>query len=89
MKRNATLSFRLEEEKAEALDRLAEATDRPRSWHLQQAVDNYLEWHRWKIEHIKQGLADLDRGDTVSHDEVMERLDRWKDRVRRKQRSAR
>lgn len=77
MKRNATLSFRLEEEKAEALDRLAESTDRPRSWHLQQAVDNYLEWHRWKIEHIKQGLADLDRGDTISHEEVTGWLRTW------------
>jgi predicted transcriptional regulator len=77
MKRNATLSFRLEEEKAAALDRLAETTDRPRSWHLQQAVDNYLEWHRWKIEHIQQGLADLDRGDTLSHEEVMGWVRTW------------
>lgn len=77
MKRNATLSFRLEEEKVEALDRLAETTDRPRSWHLQQAVDNYLEWHRWKIEHIQQGLDDLDRGDTLSHEEVVGWLRTW------------
>ena len=77
MKRNATLSFRLEEEKAAALDRLAETTDRPRSWHLQQAVDNYLEWHRWKIEHIQQGLDDLDRGDTLSHEEVVGWLRTW------------
>ena len=89
MKREATLSFRTEEAKAEALDRLAADTERPRSWHLQRALDNYLALTADQIAHIKEGLAQLDRGESVPHDEVMARVGRWKERVRRKQRGAR
>ncbi|MEX2201255.1 MAG: ribbon-helix-helix protein, CopG family [Dongiaceae bacterium] len=87
--RNATLSFRTEEAKAEALDRLAADTERPRSWHLQRALDNYLTLQADQIAHIREGLGQLDRGESVPHEEVIARVDRWKDRVRRKQRGAR
>jgi predicted transcriptional regulator len=72
-----SLSFRVSEETAERLDALAEATDRPRSWLLEQALDSYLDVQAWQVEHIRQGLADLEAGRTVPHEEVAEWLKSW------------
>ena len=73
-----SLSFRVSEETAERLDALAEATDRPRSWLLEQALESYLEVQAWQVEHIRQGLADLEAGRTVPHEEVVEMLKSWR-----------
>lgn len=72
-----SLSFRVSEETAQRLDALAEATDRPRSWLLEQALDSYLEVQAWQVERIRQGLADLEAGRTVPHEEVAAWLKSW------------
>jgi len=77
MSDTVSLSFRVRAEKAEQLDRLAEATDRPRSWLLQQALDSYLELQAWQIAHIKEGIEQLDRGEFIPHEEVDAWLESW------------
>lgn len=71
------ISFRTSAEKVKRLERLAEATDRPRSWHLEQALDAYLENQAWQILHIEDGLADADAGRTVCHERVRDWLSTW------------
>jgi len=71
------ISLRLDEERAVRLDELAAATDRPRAWHLERAVDAYLEIQAWQISHIKKGLADADAGRTLSHEQVRDWLATW------------
>ena len=53
------LSFRIRRETADRIDRLAEATDRSRSWLLEQAVENYLNTQSWQIERIEEGMEAL------------------------------
>jgi predicted transcriptional regulator len=77
MSDTVSLSFRVRAEQAEQLDRLAEATDRPRSWLLQQALDSYLELQAWQIAHIKEGIEQLDRGEFIPHEEVDAWLESW------------
>ena len=48
-----TVTFRIDAEKKEALDAVAAGLERDRSYILNQAVDNYLDLHRWQVEHIK------------------------------------
>ena len=72
-----TLSFRVPPEAAARLDALAEATDRPRSWLLEQALDQYLDVQAWQVEHIAKGLADLEAGRVIDHDEVVATLESW------------
>lgn len=74
---STSLSFRVPEDTAERLDALASATERPRSWLLEQALESYLETQAWQVEHIRQGLADLDAGRIVSHEEVVAQLAEW------------
>ena len=71
------ISFRIKTEKIRRLERLAEATDRPRSWHLEQALDAYLENQAWQIAHIEEGVADADAGRTLPHERIREWLQTW------------
>ena len=71
------VGFRVNPEKAKLLEELSTATQRPRSWLLEQALDNYLETQSWQIAHIKEGVADADAGDVIPHDDVREWLTTW------------
>jgi predicted transcriptional regulator len=72
-----SLSFRVPPKTAERLDALSEATERPRSWLLEQALSAYLDLQAWQVGHIKKGLAELDRGEGVLHEEVEAWLSTW------------
>ncbi len=71
------ISFRIKTETIRRLERLAEATDRPRSWHLEAALDAYLENQAWQIAHIEEGVADADAGRTLPHERIREWLQTW------------
>jgi predicted transcriptional regulator len=78
------ISLRLSSDKVERLNRLAKATDRPRSWHIEQALDAYLEVQAWQIEEIERGIADLDAGKKVAHEAVEGWLKTWGKKNERK-----
>ncbi len=65
-----TVSFRLDSDKAGALDALAEVLDRDRSYLLNEAVTAYLDVQQWHIEQIKAGLRQADAGKLVDHAQV-------------------
>ncbi len=71
------VGFRVNPEKAKALTELSAATQRPRAWLLEQALDNYLESQSWQVAHIKEGLAEAEAGQVIPHDEVREWLITW------------
>jgi predicted transcriptional regulator len=74
-----TVSFRLEPEKVAALDRLAKAQTRDRTFLLNEAVDAYLNVQRWQIEHIKEGVRQADAGMGRDHEKVRAK---WRRRLR-------
>ena len=71
------ISFRLATEKLRRLEDLAAATDRSRSWHIEQALDAYLDLQSWQLAHIEKGLASIEAGRTVPHDKVRDWLLSW------------
>jgi predicted transcriptional regulator len=71
-----TLTFRIEPETKAALDTLASALDRDRSYIINEAVDAYLETQRWQIAHIKKGLKEADEGKFVSRRDMKKLVDR-------------
>ena len=74
-----TVSFRLEPEKVAALDKLAKAQTRDRTFLLNEAVDAYLDVQRWQIEHIQEGVTQADAGMGTDHEEVRAK---WRRRLR-------
>jgi predicted transcriptional regulator len=53
----------LESEKQEALDSVASALHRDRSYVINEAIEAYLDVHRWQVEHIREGLRQADAGE--------------------------
>jgi predicted transcriptional regulator len=79
-----TISMRVNHETASELTELAEATDRPKAWHLEQALKNYLDMHTWQIEHIKKGLADAEAGRLHPHSVAVAKINRMIAKRKRK-----
>ena len=75
-----TISFRIDQEKVEALDCLAEAVDRDRSYLLNEAVEAYLDVHEWQLAQIKESLKQADAGDLVDHKKVRKMAVGWRRR---------
>ncbi len=73
-----TITVRLDSEKREALDAIAEVADRDRSYVLNEAIDAYLDTHRWQVEHIRKGLSQARAGQFASEKEVKKALARWR-----------
>jgi predicted transcriptional regulator len=69
-----TISFRTNAKKIDALDSLAAAQDRPRSYLINEAITNYIELHAYQDALIRKGLEDMRRGRVVSHEQVVKRL---------------
>lgn len=65
-----TVTFRLDASKKNALDALAAALDRDRSYVLNQAVGSFLEVNEWQIEHIKEGVRQADAGEFATAAQV-------------------
>jgi len=71
-----TISFRARTEKIDALDELAAAQDRPRSYLINEAIANYIELHAYQDALVRKGLEEARKGHVVSHEEVVKRLRR-------------
>lgn len=69
-----TVSFRIDSDKVEILDRIAANMQRDRSFLLNEAVDAYLEWNAAFEYSILQGLKDARAGRFVEHEEVLRRM---------------
>ena len=74
MSREKTISFRAAAEKIDALDSLAAAQDRPRSYLINEAISNYIDLHAYHDALVRNGLKEMRNGRVVRHEEVVERL---------------
>ena len=71
-----TISFRALAEKIDALDALAAAQDRSRSYLINEAITNYIELHAYQDALVRNGLEEMRKGRVVNHAEVVKRLKR-------------
>jgi predicted transcriptional regulator len=71
-----TISFRAHADKIEALDSLAAAQDRPRSYLINEAISNYVELHAYQDALVRKGLDDMRKGRVLSHEQVVKRRKR-------------
>lgn len=80
------VSVRISPETASKLEKLADMTERPKSWHFEQALTQYLEAQAWQVEGIKEALDSVAKGRFHSHDEALAKLKAW-DKKPKKRRS--
>jgi predicted transcriptional regulator len=71
-----TISFRADSEKIDALDSLAAAQDRSRSYLINEAIGNYIALHAYQDALVRKGLEEMRKGRLTSHEELLKRLKR-------------
>ncbi|HEY1402014.1 MAG TPA: ribbon-helix-helix protein, CopG family [Terriglobales bacterium] len=76
MSNEKTISFRADAEKIDALDSLAVAQDRPRSYLINEAITNYIELQSYQDALVRKGLEEARKGRVVNHEELLGRLRR-------------
>jgi predicted transcriptional regulator len=69
-----TVTVRIEPGTREALDHIAVALDRDRTYVVNAALEAYIDLHRWQLEHIQQGLDEANRGEFVAPAKVTRTL---------------
>ena len=77
MPKSVSFSFRVSETTAAQLEELASAMDRPRSWLLERALEEYLDVQKWQIAQIEMGMQELREGKSIPHEEVVAWLETW------------
>ena len=61
-KKTMPVSVRLRPGLNKDLAKLAMARDRPKSWLIEQAINDYVELQKWQIAAVEEGLKQADAG---------------------------
>jgi RHH-type transcriptional regulator, rel operon repressor / antitoxin RelB len=78
---STTMTIRLEDDTKDRLDKLAEATQRSRSFLAAEAIREYVELNEWQVGEIRTAIAEADRGEFASDAEVKRFFDGWRRRA--------
>ncbi len=65
-----SVTIRLDQDTVAFLDRMAEVEDRDRSYMIKQAVNNFVQLHRWQIEDIEKAIKEADASLFLSDEET-------------------
>jgi predicted transcriptional regulator len=79
-----TLSIRIDTETKKRLDALATRSKRSKSFLAAEAIAAYVQGEEWQLGEIHAGLAELDRGEHVGHENVEKWLGSWGKRTETK-----
>ena len=77
------ISLRLDDQLAGQLATIAALTDRPKTWHIEQALRDYLARETEFLEAVDAGIRAEEAGDMVDHAVILEDM-----RARRERRTA-
>jgi RHH-type transcriptional regulator, rel operon repressor / antitoxin RelB len=75
---STTMTLRLEDEVKDRLDRLAEATQRSKSFLAAEAIREFVDNNEWQIREIKAAVKEANAGDFASDDEIKAVAKKWK-----------
>jgi RHH-type transcriptional regulator, rel operon repressor / antitoxin RelB len=72
-----TLSIRIDSETKKRLDALSKRSKRSKSFLAAEAIAAYVESEEWQLGELQAAIAELDAGQTVSHEKVSKWLKSW------------
>ena len=75
---STTMTIRIEDDVKERLDRLAESTQRSKSFLAAEALREFVENNEWQIAEIRAALKEANAGDFASEKEVEALAQKWK-----------
>jgi RHH-type transcriptional regulator, rel operon repressor / antitoxin RelB len=74
----STMSLRLDDDVKERLEKLADATQRSKSFLAAEAIRAYVETNEWQIGEIRKGVKEANAGDFASEADVRAVAKKWK-----------
>jgi predicted transcriptional regulator len=72
-----TTTVRLDDKMLDRLDGLAKVLSRSGSWVINKAIDRFLEYEEWFVQEVKDGLAEVEKGEAANHEEVIAGFRKW------------
>ena len=72
-----TLSIRIDVETKKRLSALSKRSKRSKSFLAAQAIAAYVESEEWQLGELHAGIAELESGQSVSHEKVSKWLHSW------------
>ncbi|WP_117193144.1 CopG family ribbon-helix-helix protein [Rhizobium terrae] len=63
-------TIRVPDEVADRLNKIAQKLDRSRSYMAAQAIEDFVSREEWQLAEIEAGIAEADRGEFASNDDV-------------------
>jgi RHH-type transcriptional regulator, rel operon repressor / antitoxin RelB len=75
---SSTMTLRIEDDVKDRLDRLADATNRSKSFLAAQAILEFVENNEWQIREIKAAIKEANAGDFASDADVAALTRKWK-----------
>jgi len=63
-------TIRVPDEVADRLNQIAQKLDRSRSYRAAQAIEDFVSREEWQLAEIEAGIAEADRGEFASGDDV-------------------
>lgn len=82
MNSSSVLTLRVDSKLKKQLDRLSRAMNRTRSFVASEAIREYVTLNEWQIEEVKKGIAEAERGDFATDDDVSRVVKKWTRRAR-------
>jgi predicted transcriptional regulator len=75
---STTMTVRLEDDVKDRLDRLAESTQRSKSFLAAEAIRDYIDTNEWQIAETHAALSEADAGDFAGQADVDALAQKWK-----------
>jgi predicted transcriptional regulator len=75
---STTITIRLEDEVKDRLERLAESTQRSKSFLAAEAIREFVENNEWQIAEIRSALKEANAGDFASDRDIDALTKKWK-----------
>jgi predicted transcriptional regulator len=76
------MTIRVDQKTKRRLEKLADATERTKSFLAAEALRSYLDLNEWQIQEIRAGVREADAGDFASDAEVETTFAKWRRRAR-------
>ncbi len=74
------ISFRLKRQIKSDLVALAEATGRPQTVLIEEALEGYIDLQKWQIEGIQQAIKSLDNGEYYTINQALDILEKRREK---------
>ncbi|WP_323813599.1 CopG family ribbon-helix-helix protein [Cellvibrio sp. NN19] len=74
---STTMTIRLDDDLKLRLEKLADTTNRSKSFLATEAIRDFVELNEWQVQEIKAAVTEADKGDFATEDAVASVFKKW------------